>query len=49
MSEKISEIKKKFEAASENELPSLIKEYETDGRKGVDNLIAAANRKIQAL
>ena len=49
MSEKISEIKKKFEAASENELPSLIKEYETDGRKGVDNIIAAANRKIQTL
>ena len=49
MAEKISVIKSHFQAASMNRLPELISAYEADERIGVQSLIAAANKKLEAL
>lgn len=49
MEEKISVIKSHFQAASLDRLPELISAYETDERSGVQSLIAAANKKLEAL
>lgn len=49
MEEKISVIKSHFQAASMNRLPELISAYEADERSGVQSLIAAANKKLEAL
>lgn len=49
MEEKISVIKSHFQAASMNRLPELISAYEADERIGVQSLIAAANKKLEAL
>lgn len=48
MQEKISEIKSRFQAALTQELPELIKEYEADDRSGVQSVIQAAKKKIEA-
>lgn len=49
MEEKISVIKSRFQAASLDRLPELISAYEADERSGVQSLIAAANKKLEAL
>ena len=49
METKISEIKKLFQAAKEEELPELIQEYKTDTRSGVKALLAKAEKQIAAL
>ncbi|CDA68896.1 ribonuclease HII [Clostridium sp. CAG:510] len=49
MDEKISVIKFHFQAASLDRLPELISAYEADERSGVQSLIAAANKKLEAL
>ncbi len=49
MEEKISVIKSYFQAASLDRLPELISAYEADERSGVQSLIAAANKKLEAL
>ena len=49
MEEKISVIKSHFQAASLDRLPELISAYEADERSGVQSLIAAANKKLEAL
>lgn len=49
MEEKISIIKSHFQAASMDRLPELISAYEADERSGVQSLIAAANKKLEAL
>lgn len=49
MEEKISVIKSHFQAASMDRLPELISAYEADERSGVQSLIAAANKKLEAL
>lgn len=49
MEEKISVIKSQFQAASLDRLSELISAYEADERSGVQSLIAAANKKLEAL
>lgn len=49
MQEKISDMKRKFQAASVDELPELIKEYGEDERSGVQAIIKSAEKKLQAL
>ncbi len=49
MQTKISEIKGIFQAASEDELPELIKDYVEDERSGVQALIRSAQKKLDAL
>ena len=49
MEEKISVVKSHFQAASMDRLPELISAYEADERRGVQSLIAAANKKLEAL
>ncbi len=49
MEEKISVIKSHFQAASLDRLPELISAYGADERSGVQSLIAAANKKLEAL
>ena len=49
MEEKISVIKSHFQAASLDRLPELISAYEADERSGVQSLIVAANKKLEAL
>lgn len=48
MQTKISEIKEIFQAASEDELPELIKNYAEDERSGVQTLIRSARKKLDA-
>lgn len=43
------EIKELFQAACEDELPDLIKEYAGDERAGIQKLAAGARRKLDAL
>lgn len=43
------EIKELFQAACEDELPELIKEYSTDERAGIQKLAAAAQKRLDAL
>lgn len=45
----IQEIKEEFKAASEAELPALCGIYQEDGRKGVQNLIMQANKRMEKL
>lgn len=45
----IGEIKEQFQAASEEELPELIKRYGQDERGGVQKLAASAEKKLAAL
>ncbi|MDE6641557.1 MAG: ribonuclease HII [Acetatifactor sp.] len=45
----IGEIKEQFQAASVEELPELIKQYEQDGRGGVQKLTESAKKKLTAL
>ena len=49
MEEKISVIKSHFQEAYLDRLPELISAYEADERSGVQSLIAAANKKLDAL
>ena len=49
MSKKIGEIKKEFEAADSRQLQVLYKEYASDGRAGVVNLIAKYKKQEEAL
>ena len=49
MEEKISVIKSHFQAASLDRLPELISAYKADERSGVQSLIAAAKKKLEAL
>mgnify|MGYP004516753083 FL=1 len=49
MEEKISVIKSHFQEAYLDRLPELISAYEADERSGVQSLIAAANKKLEAL
>ncbi len=51
MSEKISisDIKNEFKAASTSELPNLLLKYQSDDRTGVQNLIKAAEKRIEKL
>ena len=49
MEEKISVIKSHFQAASLDRLPELISAYGADERSGVQSLIAAAKKKLEAL
>jgi len=48
MEEKISVIKEQLQAASFDELPSFISQYETDERKSVQNIVASAIKKQNA-
>ena len=48
MEEKTSVIKEKLQAASYNELPSFISEYEKDERKAIRALVASAKKKADA-
>ncbi len=43
------EIKELFQAACVDELPELIREYETDERVGIQKLIVSAQKKMEAL
>lgn len=43
------EIKELFQAACEDELPELIKEYSADERAGIQKLVAFAQKKLEAL
>ena len=45
----IGEIKDEFQAASGEELPEIIRRYETDQRSGVRRLAENAERKLAAL
>lgn len=45
----IGEIKKEFQAASEEELPEIIRRYEQDQRSGVRRLAENAEKKLAAL
>ena len=45
----IGEIKDEFQAASGEELPEIIRRYETDQRSGVRRLVENAERKLAAL
>ncbi len=45
----IGEIKREFQAASVEELPEIIKRYETDQRSGVRQLAENAGKKLAAL
>jgi len=47
--ESVGEIKKRLQAASVDELPEFVKDYEGDGRVGVQKLIETAKRKMTAL
>ncbi len=49
MAKSISEIRSIFQAADTDELPSLIAEYESDGRSGVNALITRAKKQLDAL
>ena len=49
MSKKIGEIKKEFESADSRQLQVLYKEYESDGRAGVVNLIAKYKKQEETL
>lgn len=44
----IGEIKERFQAATEEGLPILIKEFASDDRSGVQKLIASANKRLDA-
>ncbi|MBO4376530.1 MAG: ribonuclease HII [Lachnospiraceae bacterium] len=46
--EKTSVIKEKLQAASFDELPSFISEFESDERKAVQNLVLSAKKKLDA-
>ncbi len=46
---KIGEIKNELKAACESELPVFVKMYESDGRSGVQALVAKARKAIDAL
>ena len=48
MSKSISEVKKEFEIAKEEELPLLYEQYSEDTRSGVKQLIAKYKKKDQA-
>lgn len=48
MEQKIQEIKKQFQAASIEELPELAEAYRADARAGVQSLLAAAEKRIEA-
>lgn len=48
METKISEIKKIFQAAKEDELPELIQAYKTDTRSGVRALVTKAEKQVAA-
>lgn len=43
------EMKELFQAACEDELPELIKEYSADERAGIQKLVAFAQKKLEAL
>ncbi len=45
----IGEIRERFQAACEDELPELIEAYEGDPRTGVVKLLESARRRLQAL
>lgn len=45
----IGEIRERFQAACEDELPELIEVYETDGRAGVRKLVESAGKRLAAL
>jgi len=45
----VGEIKKRFQAASLEELPELIRQYCQDGRNGVEKLVDSARRRLTAL
>lgn len=45
MQQKISEIKERFQAASTDGLPELIRQYEADERSGVQAVIKSAAKK----
>lgn len=45
----IGEIKVQFQAVSEERLPEFIKCYETDERAGVQKIVAAAQKRLEAL
>ncbi len=47
--ESANKIKELFQAACADELPELVKKYETDERAGVQKLIASAQKKLAAL
>lgn len=47
MSEKTSDIKKKFTEATLEMLPDLMAEYASDERQGVKSLIASASKKLE--
>lgn len=49
MAKSISEIRTIFQAATTNELPSLIAEYEEDERSGVCTLVTRAKKQLDAL
>ena len=49
MSKKIGEIKKEFESADSRQLQVLYKEYESDGRAGVVNLIAKYKKQEETM
>ena len=49
MAKSISEIRSICQAATVNELPSLIAEYETDERSGVGALVTRAKKQLAAL
>lgn len=49
METKISEIKKLFQAAGEDELPELMESYRTDERSGVQALLTKAEKQLAAL
>ena len=45
----ISEIKEAMQAASFDRLPVFIETYETDGRAGVQKIVEAAKKRLEAL
>lgn len=45
----IGEIRERFQAACEDELPELIETYRTDGRTGVRKLVGSAEKRLAAL
>lgn len=48
MQQKISDIKKEFQAADEKRLPELIQCYSIDDRAGVQTILAAAGKRLEA-
>lgn len=48
MGQKIQEIKERYQAASVNELPDFIREWEADTRPGVQNIVASAKKALDA-